>query len=988
MATFLSKLFKPKWQSNNLETRKQAVALLDSFNPEDQKILLSLAENDASIDVQVTAIEKINDTEGLIKLHKNAKDVFKSALENRLYALASAQSLSIFDLITNPEILCEMIIKAPQAETFLAGLARIEHTPTLLKIAQHARNSHLRQAATELIETETELNQLFAHAKNKDKAVYQMAKSKLANLRAFDQEKITNQEKIVKLLKDLENLSQTGALQYFDVRLEHLNKQWLALKPQADITQVELFTKLYEHCLDRSKKLADASKDKAELKAEQQHTKSPAESAPSTSQNDEAQATITMLIETLHRFEQLPAKTSDIAALDALIKTQENRWIEAISVNPASKSQQISYQDGMHQLRSYLQAIRLLKEHSEQLEALNQSLNVDTNEAGTPDEHASPDKIISQRKTLKKLLSTINWPNQYAKPASIANAETILADLTSLHKEQETRFKTIESQIPPLLSTLDLALEEKQIKPASQALKTLQNCIKQLDGQHSHKYQAAMSLRINQLNDLRDWQGFASTPKQIELCEAMERLAETHIDPIIKADKIKAMQQEWKQLGGTGDKELWQRFKLAADRAFEPCALFFAAQQELKGINLKKRETLVAQLRDYLDNTDWQAVSSASNNPQWSQADWKTADKINRQARLEWKEAFPVDFKAGKKIQNQFNELIKRFDDYLEQEKLHNLELKQQVVYQANSLLNDSDMTQAIQQIKVLQEQWQAIGITDHKEDRKLWKAYRAICDEIFARREQEREQKRTDIDATIAAANDVCTEIEASLDTLSALNDEVLQALAKSHQKQLQSLPPLPAKMQDNIHQRIERVVKKIHQTLAQRNQQQRQFMWDEVARKASILQTVFTERSRAQAAQEMPDLSSLDTSSIESEFVSRTTLPKMLEEQLNAAWLALKENRLDVLSVIDSEQGRKLCIACEIAAGIDSPEADKSLRMQLQVNRLTEGLSGTEFPSQLAQLEQALSNWYLSLDLESKTAAEFEARVQVARKAINNYE
>ena len=69
---------------------------------------------------------------------------------------------------------------------------------------------------------------------------------------------------------------------------------------------------------------------------------------------------------------------------------------------------------------------------------------------------------------------------------------------------------------------------------------------------------------------------------QEELCVAMERLVETHIDPADKADKIKAMQQEWKRLGGTGDQALWNRFKTAADKAFEPCALFFAEQKQLK----------------------------------------------------------------------------------------------------------------------------------------------------------------------------------------------------------------------------------------------------------------------------------------------------------------------------------------------------------------------------------------------------------------------
>ena len=192
MATFLSKLLKPKWQSKHTETRKQAVELLDGLKAEDAKILIQLAENDPSQDIQQLALKKITDTDALISLHKKAKEGLKINLELRLYELASAQSLSIFDLILDLDLLTDMIIKSNQADNFIRGLARIESAPALLKIATQSRNAQIRQAAAELIESEKELNALFTHAKNKDKTVYQISKSKLAEIRAVAQRDTDN----------------------------------------------------------------------------------------------------------------------------------------------------------------------------------------------------------------------------------------------------------------------------------------------------------------------------------------------------------------------------------------------------------------------------------------------------------------------------------------------------------------------------------------------------------------------------------------------------------------------------------------------------------------------------------------------------------------------------------------------------------------------------------------------------------------------------
>ncbi len=988
MATFLSKIFKPKWQSSNKETRKQALAKLDSLNKDDHPILVQLAEQDPSPEIRFAAIEKISDADTLISLHKRAQENLRPVVEQRLYTLAKSQSLSIFDLIIDLDILSEMIIKATQADSYISGLGRIQDSPALLKIAMQARNAQIRQAAAELIETENDLNTLYEHAKNKDKTVFQITKLKLARLKELAQMHQANQTKIEKILKDLEALSVTEALQHFDVRLAHTIKRWSEVNQHASASQAEDYTRRVTACEQKLQKLQEHA---AATQADAEIT--PSEETANTEEQstliDERQLTLGILNETLSRFKTQPASIQDISALDALIKTQENRWIEATADHEASKAELKSYQETTGLLKHYLTALRSLKEQAATLQAMLPQLSDSTptnrvsEAAASAEKTADKTSLLSQqlktRQQLKKLLAKLDWPAMFAKPELLLDAEDLLQQTEKLKQIQAEQQKRSEQKIMALLEDMDQAIEEKQIKPAAKHLKAIQHELKALHPQYANKLQASISLRSHQLNDLRDWQGFASSPKQEELCEAMEKLAETHIDPQDKADKIKAMQLEWKALGGSGDKAMWERFKTAADKAFEPCALFFAEQQQLKETNLKKRQMLVEQLQTYLESIDWPAASSRHPQTIWTHSDWKTADKIHRQARQEWKDAFPVDFKACKPLQQSFNQLISQFEQLLEDEKAYNLSLKQTIVDQANALKEEADIHQAIQQAKQLQEAWQKIGITHHKEDKKLWAAYRSACDAVFERRNELREAQRSETDAAIQQAQQICEAIEASQKDLSTMNETQLSSLAAEHRKSLQTLPKLPNPVQEKISQRIQTVLKRIDEAQQKLTQQARINAWNEAARKAALI------RKRYQALTTTSEAEQTEQAQHDDEFLSATTLPVSLEKALDLNWQHLKQKQFESLTIIDEEQARTLCIRCEIAAGIDSPESDKALRMQLQVNRLSEGLSnGAEKNDPLDELESILSLWYQSVGLTAEQANTFEARIEKAKAAL----
>jgi hypothetical protein len=934
MATFLSKLFKPKWQSKHTATRLEAIKELDANQAEDHKVLFSLAEGDTQAAVRKSATAKLTDTHQLIALHKKADDTIKPIIEKQLYELANKQSLSIFDLILDTTLLTEMIIKSSDGDAFLSGLARIEDPEALLQIAMSSKTTKIRQAAAELIETETQLSKLASNAKGKDKSVYQITKSKLSKLRNQAQEVDSQNKAIDKVLCDIQALAKTEALQHFDAKLKNIKVRWATLITKTSDTQQRAFDQQATICDQRIAALnEEKNKNEEQARLIQEG-------------GDEQEATLFTLTQTLDRFRKEVPTFLEISAIDALIKTQENRWLEATRQFKVEKNKVKHYQLLMTEIRHYDKALKTLSEHNSELEDRIKELS----SASRNDSQL----LEKGNQSLKRLIQQIDWPKGYLLPSQIVNAKEALGHTAEIKQQAAESTKEIQQKISQQISKLDDALEEKQLKQSGKVLKDIQRLLSKLGAKNSDNYHNQLNLRINQLNELRDWQGYASNPRQQALCEAMERLSNTHLEPREKAEKIKTMQKEWKSLGGAADQLLWQRFKAAADLAYEPCQAFFEEQNQLKQNNISKRQQLITEISHFIEKNDWENT------------DWKAAEKINRQARLEWKEAYPVDFKANKVLQQTFNQLITQLDDKLDQERNKNLQLKNSIIEKAQTLIDLDDLEQAIQQAKTLQKEWQSIGITPYKQERELWKNFRVACDSIFARRDQVRNDKKEEAKGVLQEAATFCDELESYTSALTDRSFEELKIALVDFRKAYKQLPALPSKSVEQHQQRFESAIKLLKNSISNLENQQNLLEWQEVQRKASLCRRVFKNG--------VSDLDSLET-----EFNSQMELPKQLEDTLKILWISVKAGSLKTDAVVSEDQARSLCIACEIAAGIDSPETDKELRMQFQVSRLSEGMSSSsQHQSREQQLNASLLNWYSKVGLDTATFAQLETRIE----------
>ena len=187
---------------------------------------------------------------------------------------------------------------------------------------------------------------------------------------------------------------------------------------------------------------------------------------------------------------------------------------------------------------------------------------------------------------------------------------------------------------------------------------------------------------------------------------------------------------------------------------------------------------------------------------------------------------------------------------------------------------------------------------------------------------------------------------------------------------KGFRDLPTLANKDREKFQDRFEQAM---HDLKAQANQAQsdaKLSQWQETARKHQVL-------NRAYLSDEVDN-------ALEDSFYSKITLPSKLEQQLRSAWISVKAGSIAKSMVLNEDTARELSIRAEIAAGIDSPENEQELRMQLQVSRLSEGISSANNLSREEQLNRILEQWYCSIGLETESLAQYERRMQTALKQL----
>ncbi|XOZ33868.1 DUF349 domain-containing protein [Halomonadaceae bacterium KBTZ08] len=768
------------------------------------------------------------------------------------------------------------------------AVANATTTAELEALATQGETAAIRREAIQRLEDVDALERASRALKGRDKGAFQAARRKLREHREQAEAEQARQAEIKRILEDIEVLAATQDTKLYQARLDAIISRWNSISNHADSAQKERYDTSLARCRERADTIAE---EEARIRAEREKA-------------DEQQGAVETLAATVEQLASAwPEEGASLSSLDAIMTTQNNRWEQATTDQAPHAELKARFKRLMEQLEAYRQALSTWQQYEAQLE---QALNSEDTEAITA------------------TLAALDWPDGFAAPPTLLRARKQLNDRTNTQAEPPHGPQAEDTgELARTLDALEQSLDQHHLKPSREYFRKAQKLQDKLPDKEARQYQARITRLGRQLQELRDWLGFAARPKLEALCEQMEYLADQPMEPEAKAEHIHELQQEWYNLGGTPDQQLWQRFKEATDRAYEPCHQYFSEKKRLKSANLEKREYIVEQLQEFVDNLDW------------SSCDYKAVDRIQRTARREWSDAKPVDYRANRPLQKQFDRLIKTLNASLEEERERNDALKRDIVERAEALVDHEPLREATEGAKALQKEWEAIGITHQQEDRRLWKAFRDACDRIFGRLSEQREAREQAFSAAAQQAEDLIHQLQDVNPT------EVSASELEQFRTAFQALE-LPRDRASALSDRFNKTMDGIQEQQMSALRAQRYQQW----------------------------LAALDQhQSGETPGPESFRHPPMPLEQ------ATQET--DTPS-----QARALCIRVEIVAGAATPPEDQAQRMALQVSRLNEGMKSEQsLESQEDELDSLLSSW-CELDPEDGLTPEHYQRLREALK------
>jgi hypothetical protein len=842
----------------------------DVYGPE----LLEIALNDRSAKRRIAARHRLG-----------------KLLEQKTINLAQLNS----DAKNNDDLL---ILCSYDAATATELLSTYHEQTTLAALAHEAPTPQVRKAAAQLVTERQAVEMMLKGAKGKDNTIYKIAKTKLAVFKAEDDHLAQQHAHLENLCSDAER----HAKKVFDHLYSHkfivLEQAWQAREEYATDALQQRFDKAISKC--QATIDAEIEKSKAAALHEQQNTLIVPEIQV-------ASQAVSDIAEQLYSAETVDDQ--QISQLSNQLSAQTNRIHRLVDpvdhVNQLDDQQQKTQQLALQHVYQSIEATEALISQIRRDGTLRSLVNTLVEQG---------DEVAAETRSaiLKQLALVKSFPTLSSDNIELANQ--VIREWQNQQQKQTTDKKLLINSVNDLIKRATIAANSGQIRRARGIAKELHEKRQRLDD-----IPPGMASKLEQLDEtidkLGDWHDFAVRPKKEALVEKMAALQSSPLDPEDLADKIHELQEEWKLLSKGGqhqDEELWLAFQKNADLAFEPCKEFFSAQTEMREKNALERRQLIAHLNTYHDAYDWE------------NANWKDVENTLSAAKEAWKSLWPVPRQQQKELQASYDAALDLIYARINVTYEIARQKKEHLVSLAEKALQHTDINLAAQEIKQLQVKWKNTGRTHRKTDQQLWNQFRALCDQVFEKRQAqfneisaEKEQRHTQAKETIA-----------KLVALNELGGEVLQASA-AEINELKSTFTELGEIAKAEELRFQKVLANIDQEITQYRTLAKRQTWDrlfELNRQISLLeQQNITEET----------LNEDDLQSIQSNLASNK-LPSGCADILQNRLVKLhsESSKADVGA---SEKAlRLLCIRAEIAKGVNSPVSDKALRMAYQVETL----------------------------------------------------
>ena len=602
------------WQrSNRLEHKNPTVraealrALAPDQVQANADLIARIAQHDSETTVREAAIDLLNDCELLSKLLQD--ESAGDAAARRIAHLAATTSGQ--PGAQHPTVLAIRISEATEQHlpALLADIDDAEFAAALaLRMRQDAREQVLKSP---LLGDEAGLAMLVKTAKGHDKSLHRYARERLDLIRGSRKACEESLTRLADIDDSIARQLGSSADQHgqFDAAARQKLERLAAMRDECCALLSEHRSALAEAGADDGPYTApDNPLDQVDLSPQ----------APA----DDPFAPLVAQLQVIAR--QMRNGTPP-AALAEQRSTIINTWLEHADQQPPAAEQHAEFETFSASYQQYRAAW-------ERAEACTDAIARAPVPLGESVGDADIRHLAKPRRGWLKRWQTpiaaIAWPQDYTRPATVDQLQTLLERVTRELAELDARYQTVGKDMQQILRDAQTAVDQGHVQQAVNGLRAA----RELQRAGIHDHDAVLAALSAQVEQLRDWQRFATHPKREELLQAVRQLAEDPQEPPQQADQLRELRRQWRELGrpaSGGEAAMAREFDAFAERAFEPCKAYYAQQADQREANLRERSAICEQLENYLAATDW------------ASADLQAAEKILRTARDAWRASVP-----------------------------------------------------------------------------------------------------------------------------------------------------------------------------------------------------------------------------------------------------------------------------------------------------------------------------------------------------------
>jgi hypothetical protein len=929
---------------------------LDTSNESAQQTLSDLARNDEDIQVRTAAISKIDELttlRSLLDANGDHAQVVIDAAENRLVTMlknGAVSDIAVRALLSThaTKLAVPTAVHSSIPTQRKLALNELRDDASLLLVVQQSKYHDMRLAAATRLSQHDALRNALSAMRSKDKVVAKCLQQKLDAEAAAEAALIAKRHAISTSLKSAQSLVEGVWTPQHAGRLQALKEKWAGYEAQdtrddqADFDQAIALAeqKLQAYLAEKSETQSiEPASSKSEDAAGSAATAADTVSAVADTDTQETQTEVSaapIIVDPALDSILVELAPCDIAALPAKLDEMREK---------VAGSDQLKASEHIGNVLAYGQSIAVLFDPPYELNkarpgALQQRI-----------------KRVSALLDVGTVLPGINMEGHvYVKELNDHNAR-LQERLGKAKQESADRVKATHRQFAALAGII----KEGKWGPASSMMRRLTKKLDAMEPAERSSLNDKLERAEKQLNEMADWQDFAARPKLDALCEQMEALPAQELDPESLAKQVRELQGAWKALGvSRASNELWTRFKTAGDTAYEPCKAWFETKQKARQEKLDAKAQLCEKLeseRGMLDDApDWKAIVRMVNN-----------------AKRDWSRNRVPDRKPDKSLEARFSAALKPFESALTEQYEANAAAKQELIDKVAALATAEITQHSANQAKRLLSAWKLVGIMRRKEDQALWEIFNSHLGTIFKHQHKvEREKQRAGLEH-VFRAKDIIKQLKA-MSRGDSLNESDVQTLSTEFQglaefperdkkfllRDFRQAMDACSRVQDNVSKRKVRAEQDEKARLVQLCEQLERTLESNDDQSGSVTATLVDDIKHAWEATETrlaPEHAAL--------------LLKRRDE-------ALKHIGGGTLPDFDKNESirRDILIRMEVAAGVETPDEDKALRMAYQLQHLQEGMTSSGLADTRQTLARLEEQWMATGPVRSTVRDSLQSR------------